>query len=269
MELMDAIDWIALNVQSGGNYVIVLGRDEAAPYISLSYNNQQVSITLRASGGERRVRYEINRPSYSLFTVGTGVTFVLEDGVILTGLQSNSLPLVKVDSGTFIMNGGVIRDNSTSGVRMESGTFTMNNGTISGNSISGGGGYGGGVHIVQGTFTMNNGTISGNSSSLSGGGVYIGRGTFTMNNGTISGNSASYSGGGVYVDSGATFTKSGSAGIIYGSNASDDQANKARTEGSAVYVSRGSGNHGRMRNTTARISNALDSRQNGAAGGWE
>jgi TolB-like protein len=47
MDLMDAVDWIALNARSGGNYLIVLRRDEAVPYISLSYNNQQVTESFR------------------------------------------------------------------------------------------------------------------------------------------------------------------------------------------------------------------------------
>jgi TolB-like protein len=265
MDLMDSVDWIALNARVGGNYVIVLGRDEAASNISLSYNNQQVSVTLKASVSERKVSYDTNRPSYSLITVGQGVTFVLEEGVALTGLQNDSQPMVRVAGGTLTMNGGRVSDNNTNnqywgGVYIESGTFIMNNGTISGNSSSG---AGGGVYIAKGTFTMNNGTISRNSCSGAGGGVYIASGTFTMNGGIISGNSAEF-GGGVFVDPRATFTKSGSAGIIYGSNAPDDQANKTRSGvSSAVYT-----NNGR-RNTTARVSTALDSRKNGAAGGWE
>jgi hypothetical protein len=263
MDLMDSVDWIALNVRASGNYVIVLGRDESASNINLSYNNQQVNVTLKGSGSERKVSYDTNRPSYSLFTVGPGVTFVLEDGVALTGLQSSSRSLVNVTGGTFTMNGGRISDNNTEsyyggGVYMESGTFTMNGGTISGNTR-------GGVYIAQGTFTMNNGTISGNSATH-GGGVYIAKGTFTMNGGTISGNSG-FQGGGVFVGSDATFTKSSSAGIIYGSNAPDGQANKARYDeyGHAVFNARGS----KKRNTTARVSTALDSRRDGAAGGWE
>jgi hypothetical protein len=272
-DLMDAVDWISLNAKSGGNYVIVLGKDDAAPYITLSYNNQQVSITLKATGGERRVRYEVNSPTYSLFTVGPGVTFTLEDGVVLTGLQRSSKPLVRVTGGTFVMNGGSIRDNSASesggGVHIESGTFTMNNGTISGNSSSYGVGGGGGVYIAQGTFTMKNGTISGNSTNGNGGGVCLARGAcaFAMQGGTISGNSTNSYGGGVYVNSSATFTKSGSGGIIYGSNAPDGQANKAYSDGygHAVYVNSSS----KRRNTTARVSNAIDTGKSGAAGGWE
>jgi hypothetical protein len=114
----------------------------------------------------------------------------------------------------------------------------MHNGTISGNTATG---SGGGVCVVSGVFTMQ-------------------RGTFTMQGGTISGNTATY-GGGVFVLSG-TFTKSGTGGVIYGSNAPEGQANKAR-EAAAVYSSYG------KRDTTARLSTALTTAQRGAAGGWE
>jgi predicted outer membrane repeat protein len=164
------------------------------------------------------------------------------------------------------MNGGILRNSKNTyssfvggGVFVESGTFTMNNGTIIGNTA---GGDGGGVYVKGGTFTMHNGTISGNTATSSGGGVYVGSGTFTMQGGTISGNTATYYGGGVYVVYSGTFTKSGTGGVIYGSNAPEGQANKAR-EAAAVRTSNG------RRETTARLSTALDSRKSGAAGGWE
>ena len=271
MDLLDSIDWIKLNARSGGNYTIVLGKDEAVPYIMLNFNNLQLSITLKGSGAERRVRYDNNRPSYSMFVVGVGVTFILEDGITLTGLQSNSKSLVQVEGGNFTMNGGSITNSKVSngnggGVYVDSGTFTMNNGTINGNNASYGnyGGYGGGVFVLKGTFIMNNGTISGNSAMYSGGGVNVeSGGTFTMVGGTISGNSAGIVGGGVCNSNSSIFTKSGTGGIIYGSNAPDGQANKASRSGHAVY----SGSQ--SRDSTARVSQALDSRQRGAAGGWE
>jgi len=271
MDLMDAIDWIALNVKSGGNYVIVLGKDEAAPYISLSYNNLQVNVTLKGSGAERRVRYEVQNPSYPLFTVSTGVTFTLEDGVSLVGLQNNSKPLINIDGGTFIMNGGSISGNTISysreysgggGVLLNSGAFIMNSGIISGNTAN----IGGAVYINQGTFTMRNGTITGNTATSQGGGVYINQGSFSMNGGVISANTAYQGGGGVLISSNGTFTKSGSGGIIYGTNASETDANKIRNNTGAAVADFG---YTRVRNTTARISTALDSRQRGAAGGWE
>ena len=273
MDLLDAIDWIAINGRAGGNFTIVLGKNETAPYITL---NTRANITLKSDGvAERTVRYEGTRPAYSLFTVGTGVTFTLEDGVALVGLSDTGKPLVTVAGGAFIMNGGSIRNNSAdegAGVFLESGAFTMNGGAISGNAAY----LAGGVYVGKGTFTMNNGTISGNrvggrrfgqiSSNNNGGGVYVSHeAAFTMLGGTISGNTADDYGGGVYVNLayGGTFTKSATGGVIYGSNAPDGQANKAGDGGAAVYA------YTKQREATARASQAMDSRQYGAAGGWE
>ena len=272
MYLMDAIDWIALNVKNGGHYIIVLGRDEATSGISLSYQNQQVNITLTTSmSTEITLRYDVTRPAASLITIGPGVVFTLENGIALVGLPNTSRSMVRVSGGSFIMNGGSIRDNSSTegaGVYIDNGGFTMNNGTISGNRSSHGK-NGGGIHIRDGTFTMNGGTISGNSTFYgNGGGVHIQDGTFSMNGGTISGNSArGGSGGGVFLRGSGTFQKSGTAGIIYGSNADEGQANKASEGGHAVVIRRGG--YASVRNTTARVSQVMDSRQRGAAGGWE
>jgi hypothetical protein len=263
--LYDAIDWIALNVKANGNYTIVLGKDEKVSYISLAYNVTGVRVTLQGSGGDRKITFDVASPTGPLFTVGKNVTFVLEDQIILTGLAKNSNHLVFVDGGSFIMNGGTLTGNNIynkgGAVYVKAGVFTMNGGAISGNNSTN---YaGGGVCVESGTFTMMNGTISGNTANR-GGGVYVVSGTFTMNGGTISGNTTSSGGGGgVYVERGAAFIKSGTAGIIYGSNASEGQANKA-SDGQAVYVS-----SGKKRNTTARISNAITTNQSGTAGGWE
>jgi uncharacterized repeat protein (TIGR02543 family) len=146
---------------------------------------------------------------------------------------------------SFIMNGGIITNNTTegrgAGVLAHGSNFIMNNGTISNNTA----GYGGGVYsssftylpysgapstvTTEGSFAMNGGKISGNSATssyvnLGGGGVYAADNTFAMSGGEISGNSASY-GGGVYV-SGA-FTMRG--GTISG--------NSASSSGGGVYVS--------------------------------
>jgi hypothetical protein len=107
---------------------------------------------------------------------------------------------------------------------------------------------------------MISGTISENTSRGNGGGsgVYI-VGRFTMSGGSISGNIAS-NGDGVYAN---TFTNPSGGGVIYGSNAEGDQANRASSDGHAVYA----GN--KKRNTTARAATAMDSAKNGPAGGWE
>ncbi|MHC6202830.1 InlB B-repeat-containing protein [Breznakiellaceae bacterium SP9] len=278
-DLYDALDWITLNAKQNGNYTIVLGKDEKVSYIPIAYKVSGVRVTLRGSGGNRKITFDIPKPTRALFTVGNGATFVLDEQITLTGLASDSKHLVVVDGGTFILNGGTISGNKISGygagVYMNSGTFTMLNGTISGNtsnSDSGNTGGGGGVYVASGTFNMNGGTISGNTTTNvygGGGGVYVeSSGTFNMNGGTISGNTSSGgygSGGGVYVSGSAVFTKSGTAGIIYGSNASADQANKATRGAHAVYANNGY----KVRNTTARAATAMTTNQSGAAGGWE
>jgi hypothetical protein len=216
LDILDSIDWITLNGKDGGNYLIVLGKDEAVPYAILQFEGKHVSVSLKSLGPECTVQREgtFDKP---LFAVGSGVTFILEAGVALVGVSGNKAPVVVVKKdGTFIMNGGSISGNSIkgsgSGVDVQGGTFTMNGGSISGNSVWGDGGSGGGVYVRGGTFTMSDGTISGNSAHCyygRGGGVCVFDGTFTMSGGTISGNStqsggANY-GGGVYVK-GGTFT---------------------------------------------------------------
>jgi hypothetical protein len=246
MDLYDALEWITLNAQNGGVYSIVLGSDQKVSNVSLDYGGKKVTVSLKANGRERRVTYDINKPSYALFTAKAGATFTLEENVVLSGAQDAGGSLVDVNGGTFIMNGGAISDNKKSdgyggGVSVYNrGTFTMHNGVISGNVASGGwdNGKGGGVYLNGGTFTMNDGAISGNTASNSGngsgGGVYVASGTFTMNGGAISGNIASGngrgmgtwgSGGGVEVR--GTFTMTG--GTISG--------NTSRGQGGGVLHS--------------------------------
>jgi TolB-like protein len=189
MDLMDALDWLTLNAQSGGKYTIALGKDEAITPTELFYGGKSVTVTLKADRDQHTITFAGKDPSYSLFTVGAGVTFTLENGVTFKGSQNNAAKsLVEVAGGKFIMNGGDIRKNTLSidwdrdgaGVFVESGSFIMNDGSINGNSANGGP-YcdGGGVH-VSGIFTMNGGAISGNKTGSGGGGVYV-KGTFTMN----------------------------------------------------------------------------------------
>jgi GTPase SAR1 family protein len=301
MSLKEAINWILQNANENQNYTIVLGTDQRISPTDLFLNNLKINITLKATGTERKIQYntiqllaflEQFQPSASLFTVGKGVTLILENGVSLVGLQNvNSQALIHVDGGTFIMNGGSIKDNNNRGVRVENGTFIMNNGSISGNTITGnnsnnpgGGGIvisnestftmnggiisnnssygGGGVFLYSGTFIMNNGTIERNSAETVGGGVLVNNGTFIMRNGIISGNSAGLNGGGVSVQ--GTFTKF--RGFIYGYDAEEGLSNRVvnTNNGHAVYFE-----NGRSRNTTAGENRTMNTGQQGSAGGWE
>jgi hypothetical protein len=199
----------------------------------------------------------------------TSGSFTMSSGVISGNTANRGGGGVAVTSGSFTMSGGVINENTHDGFNYGSGggvyvagTFTMSGGDINGNKVSGIGTNGGGVY-VRGTFIMKDGVISGNTTnSSSGGGVFV-SGTFTMTGGTISENTAS-NGGGLFVMQSVIFTKSGGGGVIYGSNAQDDQANRASSDsdGHAVYINR----TGKKRNTTARAATAMDSTKDGPAG---
>jgi hypothetical protein len=201
MGLQEAVGWMMFDVRNGSSYTIVLGKDEAVSPVSLDFKNLRVSVALKSAGAERRVRYQ-GHPSRPLFTVGRGVTFVLEDGVILAGLRKDSKPLVGVEEG---------------------GVFVMNGGAISGNASDG---SGGGVFIGKGVFTMNGGVIGGNKAADYGGGVFGESGSVFIKPG---------SGGVIYgADANANATGAGAGA------ASQAQANRAGSGGHAVFV-RGAG----------------------------
>jgi hypothetical protein len=225
--------------------------------------------------------------------VGEYGTFTMNDGEISgntassTGAErdirtsSEGGGVYAYGSGTFAMNGGKISGNTTSSSNVSSSystrgggvyvdgkrTFTMSGGEISGNTAF----AGGGVYVDRSSvFTMSgNAKISGNTANNYGGGVYVAYATFTMNDGEISGNTVSGStitsgGGGVCVTEIGMFIKQ-PGGVIYGSDASDTLKNTAASgNGHAVYDDDGS-----KRNTTAGQGVTLDSRKNGALGGWE
>ena len=238
LDLLDSVNWINRNAINRGDYLIVLGHDEVVPPVLLS-GNRRITVTLRSDGSERSITYDTpTRPSASLFTIGTGVSFNIEDGVTLLGLPVDSRPLVRIRGGNFTMNGGTIGsnhlspwtaglsgvqswsdgDDSGGAVLIESGTFIFNNGKIIDNFAI----YGGAVNIGENaTFIMNGGTISGNSGQGLGGGIFS-SGTFTMRGGTINDNfivnRGYYNnfGGGVFVD-GGLFTLHN--GVISGNSA--------------------------------------------------
>jgi uncharacterized repeat protein (TIGR02543 family) len=258
-----------------GNNVTLQGRNDN------DRGNYSSEIVHVESGGELIMKdgAKITGNRASIYGSGVGVysgTFTMDGGTISDNYVAHAggggagVYLWPSSNSLFIMNGGIITNNTATGSGagvLSCGEFTMNGGEISGNTAS----SGGGVSFEGGTFTMNGGEISGNTASfVGGGGVYVSvsSGTFTMSGGTISSNTASTYGGGVYVSSG-TFTKQ-SGGTIYGSNASDTLKNTVTDGGSyghAVYVYADSGS--KIRNTTADSGVTLDSAVSGSAGGWE
>lgn len=132
---------------------------------------------------------------------GTTVTLDLNGHTINRGLAGKTA----VDNGYVIMVNGnlTLQDNSSSkmgkitggndrngqggGVYVESGTFTMQGGTIRENQSDG---AGGGVYVDRGTFNMTGGRIIDNNATGHGGGVCFGdNGTFNVSGApVISGN---------------------------------------------------------------------------------
>jgi len=202
--LAEKLTWLETNAASNNTYIITLNSNEGIGPKTLSYSGKS-NITLRMKNTVMRtVSLSSNG---TLFSVGSGVTLILDSNITFQGRNNSNTTygLVEVNSnGTFIMNTGTKITGNTVNTSLSS--------------------YGGGVSVIGGTFTMNGGEISSNivshsysissANTVYGGGVYVGRGTFTMNGGVISGNIVSsyntisgvyYGGGGVYVNSG-TFT---------------------------------------------------------------
>ncbi len=157
--------------------------------------------TLNASGNKR-----------VLYIDGQNVSVILGNNLTLTGGSSDKGGGVFINSGSFIMTGGTITDNtvfhegghSNGGAVYVSGSlssFTMKDGTIKNNKAIAGsrGAYAGGIYVEGAEFIMEGGTISENTSDKYAGGVYIADGTFNMSDGEIHSNSATESASGVLV----------------------------------------------------------------------
>lgn len=210
--------------------------------------NVTVSKEIQTSGDVKLCLngHMLNLSGKTLF-VDSG-SFILCDcgsGMITGGKTSASA--VKVNDGSFIMNGGTITGNG-GGVRVEStnssASFIMNGGSITGNTCTNEGGiYNlcGGVYVAGGSFTMNGGSITGNTATgsiamtASGGVLVHSGGSFTMTGGEITNNQCSVAAflrgndfaGGVRVSSnlgGGSFTVSGDA-VISGNTAANKSAN--------------------------------------------
>ncbi len=164
----------------------------------------------------------------SVITVSNNANFTLCDctseGVITGGDAGFGGGVVINDGSQFIMNGGLITDNTAIrgggvcvGYNTGSGTFIMNGGKITDNNAN----FGGGVCVMSNMFEMKGGEISGNTANNDGGGVWT-QTTSKMSGGKIAGNQAT-NGGGVYISS-YTFEMTGG----------EISANTASNNGSGV-----------------------------------
>jgi len=152
--LADKLAWLKTNAERDSTYVLEISTayEELAPQ-TLSYTGRS-NITIQLKGiGLGRVIERSSSGSGLLFTVGNGVTLLLDENLnLFGGIQINS-------GGNLIMNQSV-KITGGSGVYVNGGTFTMNGGEISGNTAS----YGGGGVYVGGSvnfFEKTGGTIYG------------------------------------------------------------------------------------------------------------
>jgi len=180
------------NARSGGEYTIEISRDTILCCCdsSLPSGRSNLTIILRGSGAMRTISLNDND---SLFTIGSGVTLVLDDNITLQGRPNNNPLVIVNDYGTLIMNDGArITGNTNSswnaggGVRVNSsGTFEMHGGEISGNAAIGSWANGGGIHIASGgTFRISNGIIHGNDAAEGLRNTATGYGAVLFNSGT-------------------------------------------------------------------------------------
>jgi len=213
--LRDKFAWLNAHAESGGNYVLEVNADSSIGNIYLTFKNKSdITITLRGVGERRSVS---TYQKGGIFMVGSGVTFILDDNILLQGVPAGS----SIDSLTsvVIVNSG--------------GTFIMNNGSgIRGNMSFQ---DGGGVYVSDGgTFLMNGGLIAGNT-------------CFQIQDSALAaatgGKANAWSetprrGGGVFVAVGGTFTKTGGTITGYSSDAKDGNITKSFN---GLSVSQGNG----------------------------
>jgi hypothetical protein len=218
--LNEQLIWLQTNARSNMNYFFNIISDENMAPQTISFGTRNnITLTFRGISEQRTIGLASNG---SLFTIGNGITLILDNRITLRGRDGNNASLVQVNSGS---------------------SLVMNNGSIiTGNSLSIG--SGGGVTVNAGSFIMNGGVISGNRSNATGngggGGVCLQlNSTFNMTGGVIRGNSANRFGGGVYIIS-SSFSKTGNS-IIYGYNAADVNSNVTRNNTGTVFNNQGHG----------------------------
>jgi len=223
--LSNKLAWLRSNAQSGGNYIIEIDADESPGFCgsgafmlvscgqlfftdgwgpSAGINRRNITITIRGVGSNRTIR--------GGFSVGPGVTLILDDKITLSGSEHSISSVLVSSGGTLVMNdGSAIKGNKSlmdgAGVHVsDGGTFIMKGGTISGNSSF--------PSMEAAERAANEAMMSAGTSRalyskttrdnerngillMKGGGVYVsGKGTFTKTGGTITG----YTGGTVTPD---------------------------------------------------------------------
>jgi len=237
--LAEQLSWIRGFGQIGNHYIVqISGNENISPINAALPTGRNNTITIRGREAVHEVRLSANG---RFFTIGSGVTLVLDENVALVGRGGvgshvtavNDNHLVRINSGgTLIMN---------EGARIVGNVFSSSVATVTAATAQGGG-----VYVASGgTFTMNGGEISGNvvaanrggsqnttvaaAVTAQGGGVSVSGGTFTMNGGVISGNIV-------------TATRAATAGNVVwvpGGTTTQEPLGNVIAQGGGVFVSAG------------------------------
>ncbi|MDR0303128.1 MAG: hypothetical protein LBI04_12555 [Treponema sp.] len=175
-KLKEQLDWLNANAVSDTDYLLVFCNNGPLDSYTIECppGETNVTITLRGDDGMRYLSLSGNG---SLFTVGSGVTLILDNNITLKGHSGNNVSLVMVNAGGELVmhEGSVITGNTAShggGVFVNTnGIFSMEAGEISGNTVaySGDYGYGGGVYVYyNATFKKSGGTVYGYTVDVNG-----------------------------------------------------------------------------------------------------
>ena len=240
------LSWLKNNAASNSSYILTANASESIVPQDLSWSGKD-NITVFLQGDYTTRTISLSAQG-SMFTVGSGVTLILDNNITLQGRSDNTLALVTVN-GTLEMKGNT--------------KITGNTNTSSSDSV-----FGGGVYVFFGSFSMHDSaTVSNNtitnfaSDGAYGGGVYVLYGSFSMqdnatvSNNTITGSRGAY-GGGVFVDDYGSFSMQDNAtvsnntitgssvalgGGVYGYYGSFTMRDNAIISGNTVSASYGSG----------------------------
>jgi hypothetical protein len=264
--LTAALAAVSAVASDGTNFIIKLAADEEAfAPATLSYSGNRVTITLIGQGaGKNRVKIGGDG---SLFTVGSGVTFIVKD----VSLEGKALGFDKydhlatdVDDNLLVSEGGEYKpvdfSNTAALITVNGGTMILENGgAVRGNlRYSTSSIWGGGIEVNgSGVCILNGGEVTGNycvvapfSGSGHGGGIAItaATGKLTVNSGTVSKNGTEY-GDGIYslgdviINGGLVSENRGYGGGVYiGSNRSFTMNNgtiSKNERGGGIYLASG------------------------------
>ena len=244
--LAGALAWLVSNAQNDTAYTLILAGPEDSPPVVLdgeTFRDQDnITFTLGALNTDTVVSLT---ETGSLFTVGSGVHFIIDRNIHLNGIEDNDSgsvvylnenntwkhrPTLEMKEGSKI-SGNILRVNDYGGgiTVGPNSTFTMRGGTISDNhAISGGGGI---LSNSTGSVKIYGGLIRANITAGDGGGICAAH-TLQMYGGRIQSNTAS-TGGGLSITTGGTADIAG--GIIEYNNAAYDGGNG----GGGIFIATG------------------------------